>query len=107
MYSKSPNQSVFYLNEKHFSNFPGEMKFELLHDVMGNPDSPLVVCPCGPIVLPKHLHQPSSVTLLRLPEKSRHLSLHEELNLFIFPATGTHLVVKEEVCTHVDIDLIL
>ena len=62
------HQSVFYLNEKHFSKLPGEMKFEFLYHVMGNTDGPLVVFSHGPVVLSKHLHQPSAVILLRLPK---------------------------------------
>ena len=80
-----------------FTKLPREMKFELLYHVMGDPDDPLVVCSDGPIVLPKHLHQPSTVMLLRFPEKSRHLILHEELN-FICPATFTHREELRSVC---------
>ena len=89
-----------------FTKFPREMKFEFLYHVMGNADSPLVVRSDGPIILPKHLSQPSPVIRLRLPEQGRHLIPHDELN-FIFPATGAHLVVKEEVCTYVSSDVIL
>ena len=74
------------------------MKFEFLYHVMGNADGTLVVRSDGPIILAKHLSQPSAVILLRLPEEDGHLILHEEL-YFIVPATFAHRGKLRSVCS--------